>query len=310
MAKYIITGGSSFIGVALSELLISMGHEVFIVCRNSTKTIDKIPQSNLLKIIFYEDISDIKSIVNFIDDADVFIHLAWAGTSHEGRNDRHLQEENIHYSLEAIHIAKKLGCKLFVESGSQAEYGYTTDLITEESPCHPENEYGKAKLEFGGLATELCGELGLKYIHLRIISIYGDTDHLWTLVMSSIKKMLNNEDIELSDCTQKWNFVYIKDAVKQMYSVCKYALANPDFKAEVYHIGSDDTRPLIEFIQEMYELTNSHSRLLFGAYKPANVVSLNPSMNKTKIATGGFVSDYSFHEVVKKIIKNFEGGLL
>jgi nucleoside-diphosphate-sugar epimerase len=309
MAKYIITGGSSFIGVALSELLISLGHQVVVVCRKSSGTVGNIPQSERLNVVYYNDISDIGSLPSLTGQGDVFIHLAWAGTSHEGRHDARLQESNIKYSTEAVHVAKALGCKLFLDAGSQAEYGYTDGYITEESPCFPENEYGKAKLKFGRLAAKLCGELGLKHIHLRIMSIYGDTDHLWTLVMSSVRKMLNNEDVELSDCTQKWNFVYIKDAVKQMYLLCEHALNNGKFKSEIYHIASHDTRVLKDFVMEMYKLTNSKSKLLFGAYNPANVVSLYPSVSKTEKATGGFIASYTFAEVVEKIILNYKTGV-
>ena len=149
----------------------------------------------------------------------------------------------------------------------------------------------------------------MKFIHLRIVSIYGDTDHLWTLVMSSIRKMLNNEDVQLSSCEQKWNFVYIKDAVKQMFLLCEHALNTSDFKSETYLIGSKDTRVLKDYVNEMYKLTESKSRLLFGEYTPANVVSLEPIMDKTEAATGGFISDYTFEQVVKIIINNYKNNV-
>lgn len=304
--KYIITGGSSFIGVALTNLLIEQGHDVYIVCRRSSKTNGNIPHSNHVKVVLYEDMSDIHSIESQISSADVFIHLAWSGTSHEGRHDKTLQDDNIKYSLWAVEVAHNLGCQLFVEAGSQAEYGYTQCLLKEDMECHPDNEYGRAKYEFGIVGAQKCIELGMKFIHLRIISIYGETDHLWTLVMSSIRKMLNNEPVQLSSCEQLWNFVCIRDAVKQMYLLCEHALNTPCFKSEIYHIGSNDTRKLRSFVDEMYHLTKSKSKLEFGSYTPANVVSLNPCMDKTQAATGGFISDYTFHEIVTNIINNYK----
>lgn len=304
--KYIITGGSSFIGVALTNLLVSNGHEVYIVCRRSSKTNDNIPLSPNVRVVLYEDMSDIRSIERHIDNADVFIHLAWAGTSHEGRHNKALQDKNIEYSMEAIEVAAKIGCKLFLEAGSQAEYGFVNRPFDENTECHPDNEYGRGKLEFGNKGSKRCMELGIKFIHLRIVSIYGDTDHLWTLVMSSIRKMLKNEDVQLSSCQQKWNFVYIKDAVKQMYLLCRHALETEDFKSEVYLIGSHDTRILKDYVLEMYKLTESKSNLIFGGYTPANTVSLEPIMDKTEKATGGFISDYSFGDVVRIIINNFK----
>lgn len=310
MKKFIITGGTSFIGIAFTKLLIAKGHFVYVVCRRSSKTISSLPSSDLINTVYYDDICDIKSIAGKVDYADIFVHLAWGGTSHEGRNNSEIQSENIKYSLETLEIAYQLGCQLFVDAGSQAEYGYITDIITEETICKPENEYGKAKLKFGQLASEYCNRLGMKHIHLRIMSLFGETDHVWTLVMSTIKKMLNNEKIELSSCTQKWNFLYVNDAVQQIYLLCKNALSDNKFYSEVYNIGSHDTRELKDFILEMYRLTKSNSELLFGAYQPPNIVSLNPSVDKTENATNGFIADSTFDEVVNKIINNFNSKVL
>ena len=304
--RYIITGGASFIGVALSKLLLKEGHEVIVVCRRESKSLGNIPQDDKMKIVLYNGLDDISSIAKEVDYADVFVHLAWAGTSHEGRHDKALQDNNIKYSLEAIDVADKLHCKLFMETGSQAEYGLVNTLFTEEAACHPDNEYGRAKHEFGEKASIKCQKLGLKYIHLRIVSIFGETDHAWTLVMSSIRKMLNNEDVQLSSCEQLWNFVDIKDAVMQMYLLCQYALNNEQYTSDVFHIGSNDTRKLRSFVEEMYILTESKSKLLFGQYTPANVVSLNPSMEKTRKATGGFISSRTFGQVVNCIINKIK----
>lgn len=309
MQTFIITGASSFIGVALSKFLLTQNHFIFAVVRKSSKHINNIPINKNLKIIYYEDLSDIRSIQEYINSADIFIHLAWKGTSHEGRHNHTLQEKNIEYSLEAINIAHEIGCKLFVETGSQAEYGFVQTLITEETECHPENEYGRAKLKFGELASSKCKSLSMKYIHLRIMSIYGSTDHLWTLVMSSIRKMLNNEKVELSSCEQLWNFVCVEDAVKQIYLLCQNALNTESFNSEIYHIGSNDTRKLRSFVEEMYILTQSRSILEFGAYTPANIVSLNPSMEKTAKATGGFIAEHVFADIIRIIINNYKNGI-
>ena len=307
--KYLITGGASFIGVALTDLLIDCGNEVIAVCRRKSKTLGNIPKNDRVRTVLYDGLDSISSICQFVDSADVFVHLAWAGTSHEGRHDKTLQDDNIKYSLEAIDVANRLHCKLFVETGSQAEYGYVNTPFTEDTPCHPDNEYGRAKHEFGIKASAKCRAYDMKYIHLRIISIFGETDHAWTLVMSSIRKMLNNEDVLLSSCEQLWNFVDIKDAVKQMSMLCQYALNKNDFTSDIFHIGSNDTRKLRSFVEEMYILTGSKSKLLFGEYIPANTVSLDPCMDKTQKATGGFISSRTFGQVVNCIINNLKNNI-
>ena len=123
--------------------------------------------------------------------------------------------------------------------------------------------------------------------------------------MSCLKKMVNNEPIDLSPCTQNWNFLYVKDAVKQIYLLCQYALRNSGYKAEVFNIASKDTRILKAFVDEMYSLAQSKSELNFGAIAPTNVVSLDPDVSKTEAATG-FISQYVFKDIVNHIIRNYK----
>jgi nucleoside-diphosphate-sugar epimerase len=175
-------------------------------------------------------------------------------------------------------------------------------LITEETPCNPEVEYGKAKLSVLKEGSLLCDSLGIKYLHLRIFSIFGENDRPWTLIMSAIDKMQKNENLELSSCTQNWNYLYVADCVKQIFLLCKYVLNSPDFKSGVYHIASKDTRPLKDYLDEMKSVLCSKSVLNYGTFIPAKQVSLNPSVAKTEVAIG-FINEVSFAEAIKLIIK-------
>ena len=300
---YVLTGGSSFIGSALAKCLLDNGESVICICRKTSNR-EHIPVNPNLRIV-NADMHEISNISKEIEHADVFFHLAWGGVSHEGRNDKNLQQDNFDCSLTAAKVAAEIGCKLFVLSGSQAEYGFIRGIFNEDSECHPENEYGRYKLLLGDRLAEECPQMGVKFIHLRIVSIYGEYDKAWTMIISVLKKMLNNEDVELSDCTQMWNFVYIRDAVKQMYLLCRNALENNKFKSERYLIGSKDTRPLKSFIEDMNRLTNSHSKLMYGYYKPMNTVELQPDISKTENAIN-FISDYTFEEGIKNIINTLK----
>lgn len=302
--KFVITGATSFIGVELTRYALSMGDEVIAVCRKGSAGIPKLGEHPNLHIV-YSELSEYGNLINQIDKADVFINLAWEGTGHGGRNLAEIQQDNIAHSLEAIKVAAGIGCSLFVEAGSQAEYGTVLEKISETTPCNPFSEYGKAKLAVKEQGSKIANALGMKYLHLRIFSLYGEEDHPWTLVMSSLKKMVNNEPVDLSPCTQNWNFLYVKDAVRQIYLLCQYAQRNPNYKSEVFNIASKDTRVLKDFVVEMYNLSQSKSELNFGTIPPANVVSLDPDTSKTESVTG-FISDHVFKDIVNNIICKFK----
>lgn len=301
---FVITGATSFLGIEFCRYLISEGNEIYAICRKGCEKTWNLPQDVNLHIV-YSDMSEYSHLDMFVEKADVFVNFAWGGTGHDGRNVQDVQKENVTNTIAAMFAADKMGCQVFIEAGSQAEYGTVLTKISEETPCRPFSEYGKAKLEIKNRLYELSGRLGMKYIHLRIFSLFGEEDHPWTLVMSSLKKMVNNEPVDLSPCTQNWNFLYVKDAVKQIYLLCQYALRKIDYHAEVFNIASKDTRVLKNFVEEMSALSQSKSELNFGAITPANVVSLDPDISKTETAIG-FVSDYIFKDIINNIIRNFK----
>lgn len=302
--KYIITGASGFIGVEISKVLLAKGNMVYAVCRKDSKNLKDVPQHENLKMV-WADLDHLEDIKGQVDKADVFIHLAWQGTVGGGRNNSEIQETNKSNAYTAMRVSKAIGCKVFVDSGSQAEYGTCTDLITEQSPCNPFSDYGKAKLEVWQKGRNLCEELGLKYVHLRIFSMYGENDHPYTLVMSIIDKMLRNEpSIGLSSCTQMWNYVYCPDASKMIVGLCEHAFNDQSFKAEVYNIASDDTRVLKDFVERIKQLTNSSSECNYGAIVPANLVSLNPSIEKALSAVS--IEFTPFDDVIFRIINKIK----
>ena len=297
--RYIVTGATSFLGLELIDYLQREGHEVVAVCRPQSSALADIP---LGVEVVLADMSECGGLYRDVPEADVWVNLAWEGTGHDGRNQEELQQANVVNTIAAMFCADKIGCRLFVEAGSQAEYGTVLTPISEATPCNPFSAYGKAKLEVCNRLSELSAELGIKYLHLRIFSLFGEGDHPWTLVMSSLDKMLRNEAVDLSPCTQHWDFLYVKDAVRQMASLCDYALTSKDFRSEVFNIASGDSRPLKDFVECMKALTGSESKLNYGAVTPQYVVSLQPDMSKTQ-AVVGRLCEYSFDDVINRMIE-------
>lgn len=277
--KFFITGASSFVGVDVCRYLTDNGHEVIAMTRKDNEHLNAIAEGGHLQV-FKADMQTLFENVKGIQ-ADVFVHLAWAGALAGQRDNQELQEANVVFSLECVKLSKRMGCQLYVDAGSQAEYGIVPGVITEDTECHPTTAYGKAKLEMYNQSKHLMKELGLKYIHLRILSVYGENDHPDTLVMSSLRKLQANETIEMRSGGQKWNYVYVKDAARQIGELALHAMADDAFKCEVYNIASNDTRKLSEFIEVMKEICGSQSELHFGGYDPEKDVNLDPDMKNT-----------------------------
>lgn len=302
---YVITGATSFIGSETARLLAENGDQVYAVCRQGSTAIANLPDSNSINVV-YSEMSEYFSLDRKIPVADVFINFAWDGTkSIKDRDHGTVHESNVRYTQDALESSYRMGCKLFVEAGSQAEYGICNGLITENTPCNPFTEYGKTKLSTKEHGFEFADNHEIKYMHLRIFSIYGTRDNDRTLVKTCIRKMLANENVELSPCTQMWNFLHVSDAAKQIQLLCENTVTANDFKHEVYNIASRDTRILKDFITDIKRITRSESKLIYGAIKPEYIVSLNPDTTKTYNVIH-FVSDIKFETGIQEIIKNID----
>lgn len=295
---FFITGASSFIGVELCRYLSDNGHEVIAMSRTENEPLYAIADNGHLRVFY----ADMQNLVEKAKDvkADVFIHLAWAGALLGQRDNQELQERNIRFSLECVKLSKQMGCQLYVDAGSQAEYGIVPGVITEETPCNPVSAYGKAKLKMYHETRDLTQQLGLKYIHLRILSVYGENDHPNTLIISSLRKLKNNEPIEMRSGGQKWNYVYVKDAARQIARLTIHAVNDEDFHQEIYIIASTDTRKLQDFIIAMKEITGSASELTFGGYGPEKDVNLNPDTKKTAAIVRP-LAEWTFEDIIKKV---------
>ena len=171
--RIVVTGATSFIGAVTVRKLLEAGHQVAAVVRPGSKNManlyEQIPEGSESSLRVLEiDLHKIEEIQNFVSEADWFLHTGWDGAGSENRMKREVQQANVVQSVKAVHVAAALGCKKFLFTGSQAEYGVCHSLITEEMPLNPLSEYGIAKVDFGEKARELCKELGMEYIHARI----------------------------------------------------------------------------------------------------------------------------------------------
>lgn len=293
---FFITGASSFIGVELCRYLSDNGHQVIAMSRRENDDLNAIASDGNLRVFradmqsLFEKATDVK--------ADVFVHLAWAGTSHEDRNNPAIQADNIKNALECVKLSERMGCQLYIDAGSQAEYGLVPGVLTEETTCKPITAYGKAKLQMFHETKALTTQLGLKYIHLRILSVYGEKDHDETLIKSCLRKLKNNEPIEMRGGGQKWNYVYVKDAARQIGVLALHAIGDQSFRSEVYNIASEDTRELCEFVEVMKNICGSDSELKFGGYDVEKDVNLNPNVKKISDIISP-LTNYTFEDVVR-----------
>ncbi|MFB5269067.1 NAD-dependent epimerase/dehydratase family protein [Paenibacillus enshidis] len=258
MMKVVITGPTGAIGMALIQLCITKQIEVLAICRKGSPGLVYMPQNPLIHIV--EANLDEYAALELPGQYDVFYHFAWASTSRESRNDVYSQNQNVTHTLDAVRLAKRLGCHTFIGAGSQAEYGRSEMPLTSRTPAFPENGYGIAKLCAGQLSRILCEQLEIKHIWTRILSVYGPYDDEHTMVISTIKRLLSQEELPFTQGEQIWDFLYSEDAADMLY---RLAIQGENFRT--YCIGSGEGRKLKTFIREIVDVVAPKQEPVFGA---------------------------------------------
>lgn len=299
MKKAIITGPTGSIGIALINKLISENVEVVAVCRPGSARISRIPESDKVQIVECS-LDEITNLIDMIDGgADVFYHFAWDGTFGNMRNDMRLQNNNVKYALDAVEVAKKLGCRKFIGAGSQAEYGRVTGVLRPDTPAFPENGYGIAKLCAGQMTRIMCEQLGIEHVWTRILSIYGPYDGENTMIMSVISKLLKGEKPSLTPGGQMWDYLYSKDVANAFY-----LLGEKGKSGSVYCIGSGEARPLKEYVEILRDTIDEKLELGFGdvPYGDKQVMHLCADISNLTEDTG-FRPEVGFEDGIRETIE-------
>ena len=298
MQKIVITGATGMIGTNLVKELVKKNKKVLAIVRPNSPKIKNIKHP-LVEII-QADLNELQNITSFPETYDTFFHLGWEGAFGNSRNDINMQMKNISYSLEAVKLAKRLGCNTFIGTGSQAEYGRTEEKIRPNTSVNPETAYGIAKYCSGKMTKILADQLGMKHIWTRILSVYGPYDNESTLIMSSIREMIeNHQSPEYTKGEQLWDYLYVEDAARALYLIGEKGI-----NGSTYCIGSGISKPLYQYIEEIRNQIDEKIPLKLGARKVPReqIINLRADISNLTKDTG-FIPTTNFHEGIQKTIQ-------
>lgn len=299
MRKAIVTGANGFIGTALCKELSKQGVSVIAIVRNEEENISNIESLDGIRIV-YSDLSEFKNLNEKISDRDIDVlyHLAWVGSAGPLRGNADVQFNNIKYTCDTVEACSKMNCKRFVFASSIMEYEIEAVMATDATPGI-NTLYSSAKVSADYMARTIAGSLGVNYIRAVISNIYGPGELSPRLVNTCIRKLLKGEHCAFSAGEQTYDFIYIDDAAKTFVAIGEKSVAN-----RTYYIGSQNPRPLKEFLCELRDQVDPNIEIGLGEI-PFNSVSLTYTefdIHAVKNDTG-FVPSVSFTEGIKNTIE-------
>ena len=275
---------------------------IYAVVRPHSENIYRIPKENRIKIVECKA-EEYKYLQEKIPEpCDIFFHFAWDGTGANREKSTLKQAYNVVHTIEALTAAKQLGCKKFIGSGSQAEYGrLDVKAISEDSPIKPVIAYGIAKYAAGQLALAEAKKLGIDCFWVRIFSVYGLYDKSTSMISNAVSKMLKREKTSFTPALQRWDYLNCDDAGKAFY-----ALADKAEGQGIYCLGSGEPRQLKEFIKSIRDIINPQADMReIGIgdipYRGNEVMNLCADISKIERDTG-WKPSISFEDGIRQLV--------
>lgn len=285
MDNILVTGGAGFIGSHVAEELVKRGYFVLVLDDLSGGFRDNVGDG----IEFVQgSINDIKLINDLFTryKFDFVYHLAAyaaEGLSHfiKGFN----YNNNLLGSTNLINAAVNTDVRCFVFASSIAVYGASPALpMTEETPAHPEDSYGIAKLAVEQ-ELKVCKQMfDLNYIIFRPHNVFGERQNIGdkyrNVVGIFMNQILQNKPMTIfGDGTQTRAFSYIRDVTPIMVD----AIHTPAAFNQVINVGAD----------EPYSVNDLAKMVARAMNVPPNIVHV-PARNEVQDA-------YSSHDKVRDL---------
>lgn len=252
--KVVITGATSMLGVATINSMLDNETDIkiYAVVRSDSRHLKRLPNDKRVHLV-YCDASNYDSLPSLIHEkCDVFYHFTWSVAGKDRNRNILDQSENIPITLKAVTTAHELGCRKFIGSGSQAEYGILDlDKIKPDTPVNPLQPYGIAKYAAGKLSLKLAEQYNMDCLWVRVFSIYGPNDKKTTLISEAIEGLLEGKRVSFTPAEQRWDYLYSSDAGDAFYLIGKKSLGR-----KIYCLGSGRAKTLKEYISDMQSLIN------------------------------------------------------
>jgi len=283
--RCLVTGATGHIGSHLVRYLLGQGVEVATLVRPTTSNLWRIKDILPHLHVITGDLTAIDEAAPVIRDfaPDTVFHLGWYGVGNRYRDDPAQITQNLHGSLKLVELAHGVGCKRWIGLGSQAEYGTYNSVLTEDMPTRPQTTYGVVKLCMGLLSEKLCEAYGVGFVWLRFTAAYGPMDDHNHMIPALILKLLRGERPSLTLGEQRWDYLYVEDAVEAIWRAATTPSAQGTF-----NLGSGEANTIRGIVERIRDMIGPNLPLGFGEvpYRPDQVMHLQADISRLRQVTG------------------------
>lgn len=251
----LLLGGGGFIGSALADKLLELGHRVRIFERPRIVLYRNFGLNESIEWVSGDYLSS-ADIREAMQDIDIVFHLI-STTLPKNSNDDPIYdiETNLVGTLKLLNLSVELAVKkiIFISSGGTV-YGIPQQIpIPESHPTNPLVSYGIGKLAIEKYLYLFNIMKGLNYVVLRVANPFGERQRTNTaqgVVPVFLKKAINKDVIQIwGDGSIIRDYVYISDVTDAFIKAM-------DYKGDsgIFNIGSGHGYSINDILIEIEKL--------------------------------------------------------
>lgn len=294
--RIFVTGATGYLGYHFVNVAVSQGHNVLCLRRTTSKSLfEPIVEEKIQWVINDDKLKE--AVTSF--QPDVLFHAAWGGVRGAERDNIEIQNENLIMSRSLFSLYPY---KQIISIGSQAEYGYYNNVISENHPLRPTMEYAKAKVQCLKDMKAYCENHNIEWQWIRIFTVFGEKQ-TGGLIKLAIEKCMNGEkEFPTTKGEQQYSYLYSFDFAR---AICN--MLGISGKSGIYNLsqplGLHSNREVLESIKCIMK---SDIHLDFGAipYPEGQVMLMDGRVDKFEKAFGK-VPYTDFEKALSNTIDSF-----
>jgi UDP-glucose 4-epimerase len=273
--KYLITGGSGFIGSHLAESLIARGDEVVIIDNQSTGSITNLKNIDSKVKLIDGDILDKSLLEKYVLESDYVVHLAAAlGVLNIVNKPLQSLKINIQGTENVLDFADRFKKPVLIASTSEV-YGKNGKVpLNEEDdriighPLKSRWSYSEAKAVDESLAYFYYLENKLPIRIVRFFNTVGprQVGQYGMVVPRFVTAALRNEPIQVYGSGDQIRcFCHVSDAIRALLLV----IDSDKAIGQVFNVGNNQQISIMDLAKKVIEITGSNSEIKKIPYSEA-----------------------------------------
>ena len=317
--RVLITGGAGFIGSHLTEKLLEMDHEVFVIDNLWTGKLANLSGiRNAKRLHLVVDTILNESVMNELTfKVDHIYHLAAAvGVKNIMDHPVETLDINVKGTETVLRLANRFKKKVLISSTSEI-YGKHVEHSLKEDDNRVMGTVKKRRWAYACsktldefLALAYHDEKKLPVVIARLFNTVGprQTGQYGMVLPNFVQSALLGKPISVfGDGTQSRSFTHVQDVIDALVKL----MAEPKAEGDVFNVGNDHEVTIKDLAQKVKEMTGSKSEIEYVPYEKAygpgfeDMERRCPNIEKVRKLIG-FEPKHGLEAIIQSVIDYFK----